>query len=104
VAVSTQRGRGIAPGPGVCPYNSRLQKGGALFEDMRLLVRHWQESGVNGQHDSVVAENLLGKHTRARAEDTLRRAFLPRFVNGQPANAWKIVRELEDRNLPVEII
>jgi Putative inner membrane protein (DUF1819) len=67
VAVSSQRGRKITPDPGACSYNSRLQKGGALFEDMRLLVRHWQESGVNGQHDSVVAENLLGKHTRACA-------------------------------------
>jgi hypothetical protein len=104
VAVSTQRGQRIAPDPGACPYNSRLQKGGALFEDMRLLVRNWQESGVNGQHDTVVAENLLGKHTRARSADTLRRAFLPRFVNGQPPDAWKIVRALEDRNLPVEIL
>jgi hypothetical protein len=104
VGVSSQRERRITQAPGACPYNSRLQKGGALFEDMRLLVRHWQESGVNGQHDSVVAENLLGKHTRARAVDTLRRAFIPRFVNGYPLHAWKIVRELEDRNLPVEII
>jgi hypothetical protein len=71
---------------------------------MRLLVRNWQESSVNGQHDTVVAENLLGKRTRARAADTLRYAFLPRFVNGQPAHAWKIVRALEDRNLPVEIL
>jgi len=71
---------------------------------MRLLVRHWQNMGVNGQQDIIVAENLLGKRTRARAADTLRRAFLPRFVNGRPPHAWKIVRELEDRNLPVEVL
>lgn len=70
---------------------------------MRLLVRHWQESGVNGWYDAVVAENLLGKHTRARAADVLRYLFLPRFVHGRPLHAWRIVRELEDRNLPVEI-
>lgn len=87
-----------------CTYNSRLQKGGDLLEDMRLLVRNWQDGGINAQRDIIVAENLLGKHTRARAADTLRRAFLPRFVRGRPPQAWKILRRLEDRNLPVEII
>jgi hypothetical protein len=90
--------------PVACAYNSRLQKGGALLEDMRFLVRNWQDGGINGQRDIVVAENLLGKHTRARAADTLRRAFLPRFVHGRPRQAWKILRTLENRNLPVEII
>ena len=52
----------------------------------------------------MVAENLLGKHTRARAADTLRYAFLPRFVNGHPPQAWKIVRALEDRHIPIEIL
>jgi hypothetical protein len=85
-------------------YNSRLQKGGALLEDMRLLVRRWQNAGPNGQQTTVVAENVLGKNTRARAADTLRYAFLPRFVNGRPPQAWKIVRALEDRNLPVEVL
>ena len=47
---------------------------------------------------------LLGKLTRTRSVDTIRRAFFPRFVNGQPGKAWKMVRELEDRNLPVEIL
>ena len=103
MAVSAQRGRKIATDPAPCSYNSRLQKGGALFEDMRLLVRNWQEIGVNGRYDEVVAENLLGKHTRARAADVLRYIFLPRFVHGRPLHAWRIVRELEDRTLPVEI-
>jgi len=90
VTARTRSGRKIETGSAGCLYNSRLQKGGALLEDMRLLVRNWQSIGVNGQRDTVVAENLLGKHTRARAVDTLRRAFLPRFVNGQPPQAWKI--------------
>lgn len=85
-------------------YNSRLQKGGALLEDMRLLVRSWQDGCEKKQADAVVVENLLGKRTRARARDTFRRAFLPRFVNGCPREAWKIVRELEDRNVPIEIL
>jgi hypothetical protein len=104
VTARTRPGRKIETDSVGCPYNSRLQKGGALLEDMRLLVHNWQNIGVNGQQDAVVAENLLGKHTRVRAFDTLRRAFLPRFVHGRPAQAWKIVRALEDRNLPVEII
>jgi hypothetical protein len=104
VAVSTPRRRRIATAPGARPYNSRLQHGRALFDDMRLLVRHWHESGVNGQHDAVVAENVLGKPTRARAADTLRRASLSRFVHGSPPHAWKIVGALEDRDLPVEMI
>ncbi|HXH08854.1 MAG TPA: BrxA family protein [Alphaproteobacteria bacterium] len=104
MAVGAQRGRKIATATTPCDYNSRLQKGGALLEDMRLLVRNWQATGPNGQSDTVVAENLLGKQTRARTIDTLRRAFLPRFVNGRPPHAWRIVRELEDHHLPVEVV
>lgn len=85
-------------------YNTRLQKGGALFDDMRLLVRSWQNTGVNGQRDTVIAENLLGKHTRTRAADTIRRAYLPRFVKGRPPQAWKLARALEDQHLSVEIL
>lgn len=83
-------------------YNSRLQKGGALLEDMRFLVRSWQNGSVQEQIDVIVTQNLLGKQSRARARETLRRAFLPRFVTGRPREAWEIVRELEDQNLPLE--
>jgi len=85
-------------------YNSRLQKGGALLEDMRLLVRNWQNGCEKSRINAAVVDNLLGKDTRTRAWDTFRRAFLPRFVNGSPREAWKIVRELEDRNVPIEIL
>lgn len=87
-----------------CSYNSRLQKGGALFDDMRLLVRNWQNGCEKSQIDAAVLENLLGKRTRSRAWETFRRAFLPRFVKGYPKDAWKIVRELEDRNVSVEVL
>ena len=50
-----------------CPYNTRLQKGGALLDDMRLLVRQWSEVPAGPQGDAVVVENLLGKETRSRA-------------------------------------
>lgn len=87
-----------------CGYNSRLQKGGALFEDMRLLVRNWRNEREENRQKSIVIENILGKNTRSRSLDTLRYAFLPRFVNGRPADAWKIVRTLEDRNVPVDLL
>lgn len=85
-------------------YNSRLQKGGALLDDMRLLVRAWTDTSANEQRDIQVVENLLGKTSRSRAADTYQRAFVPRFVNGVPKDAWKIVRPLEDREIAVEVL
>ncbi len=87
-----------------CPYNSRLLKGGALLTDMRILVRHWSGASDGSQAEAMIAENLLGKQTRARGADTCRRVFLPRYVAGDPPNAWKIARELEDRNVPLETL
>lgn len=87
-----------------CAYNSRLQKGGALLDDMRLLVRSWQDGDPSDQKHRAIVENILAKDTRARAVDTFNRTFLPRYVNGTPKNAWKLLRELEDRNCPLEIV
>ncbi len=83
-------------------YNTRIQKGGALLEDMRMLVRSWEE--IDGKDNRVEVRRLLGKKTLARSKDTLVRAFVPRFVQGDPTNAWKIVRLLEDRNVAPEIL
>lgn len=85
-------------------YNSRLQKGGALLDDMRVLVRAWSDQQSSDQRQKAIESNVLAKRTRARVADTLKRAFLPRFVAGDPPAAWKIVRELEDRDLPLEVI
>jgi len=87
-----------------CPYTSRLQKGGALLEDMRLLVRNWDGVSRDEQRQLVIAENSLGKTTRARAVDTFIRAFAPRFLDGDPPQAWRLVRLLEDLCLPVETL
>lgn len=91
-------------GAAVRSYTSRLQKGGALLDDMRLLVRIWQPVAARLLQHAVVAENVLGKQTRARALDTLRCAFLPRFVHGRPPQAWRLVRVLENHQLPLEIL
>jgi hypothetical protein len=82
-------------------YNTRIQKGGALLEDMRMLVRSWKEEGTNNNSE---VRRLLGKKTLARSRDTMIRAFIPRFLQGDPPNAWKIARLLEDRNAEPEII
>ena len=71
---------------------------------MRLLVRYWQEIDDSRYNDATLAKDLLNGRTSSRVRDILSQVFLPRFVNGNPRNAWKIVRELEDCNAPVEII
>lgn len=83
-------------------YQTRLQKGGSLLNDMRLLVRSWREEFGNAPVDS--ARNLLGKRTLARSRDTVIRAFGPRFLHGDPPQAWRIVRPLEDKQAEPEVL
>ena len=86
----------------VVPYHTRIQKGGALFDDMRLLVRYWTEK--TGSESGLATRSLLGKKTLARSKDTFTRSFSPRFLRGDPPGAWRIVRVLEDRNAEPEIL
>jgi hypothetical protein len=88
----------------VSAYTSRLQKGGALLEDLRALVRIWQDAPRSQLTEEVVRKNVLGKKSRMRVRDTLKRAFLPRLVLGDPPKAWKIVRPLEDNGTPLEVV
>jgi hypothetical protein len=89
---------------GTCPYTTRLQKGGALLDDMRALVRTWQNGAVSTQREEGVRANLLAKQSRSRITDIYQESFLPRFVRGPVPNAWRIVRPLEDRQLPIEVL
>ena len=82
-------------------YNTRLQKGGALLDDMRMLVRFWEKDDSKTRTE---IRRLLGKKTLARSQDTLIRTFMPRFIKGDPPNAWKIAKLIEDRNPEPEII
>jgi len=84
-------------------FTSRLQKGGALLEDMRRLVSAWSED-VRSSDAVPVVMRVLGKSTLPRAKDTYVRAFKPRFVNGNPPNAWKLARPLEDANAAIEVV
>ncbi len=83
-------------------YQTRLQKGGALLNDMRLLVRSWQEDYPDLR--SASARSLLGKKTIARSRDTVVRAFGPRFLHGDPPQAWRLLRPLEDRQAEPEVL
>src|SRR5262249_41174047 len=85
-------------------YTTRLQKGGALLNDMRLLVRTWNGGPLNEQREAGILENILGKQSRVRAADTYRRAFIPRFVRGNPPEGWRIIRPLEDREVSINTI
>lgn len=85
-------------------YTTRLQKGGALLEDMRQLVRSWREASNKQLREDVLRANVLNKGTRARLADVYRRTFVPRFVEGPIPNAWKLVRPLEDAEAPLHIV
>jgi hypothetical protein len=84
-------------------FTSRIQKGGALLSDMRQLVCQWAVKPSEVSPDRYVAE-VLQKPTRARAEDTYQRAFLPRFIASYPRDAWKLCAEIEKHAPPIEII
>lgn len=75
--------------------NSRLQKGGALLSDMRRLVAAWSADAAAGEPNAFVMKTL-GKPSVARAHDTYIRAFRPRFLEGDPPQAWMLARALED--------
>jgi hypothetical protein len=47
-------------------YTTRLQKGGALLDDMRQLVWSWSDAPVAAQRESGVRSNILNKGTRTR--------------------------------------
>ena len=81
----------------VCLYNTRIQKGGALLDDMRKLVRAWQATPAEQQMQAMIRANVLNKGTRARSADVLRRTYIPRFVEGPIPDAWKLVRPLAAR-------
>jgi bacteriophage exclusion system BrxA-like protein len=57
-----RRGLGETSAPWI--YTTRLQKGGALLDDMRQLVRTWSKAPTNGLRDEAIRANILNKGTR----------------------------------------
>jgi hypothetical protein len=80
---------------------SRIQKGGALLNDMRRLVAAWSDNSAS-EDISAFVMRTLGKPSLARARDTFSRAFRPRFLEGNPPQAWKLARALEDDGVDPE--
>jgi len=83
-------------------FTSRLQKGGALLQEMRQLTRLWSDSPEIAE--KLVAENPLALPSRARARDVIIRTFAPRFVKGDPPNLWKALSIFEAQSSNIEII
>lgn len=77
-------------------YTTRLQKAGAAIEDSRILLRHWSDAiPTEKLTDKLVSENVLGKASRMRMKDVIIRVFVPRFVRGEPKDAWRYLQTLE---------
>ena len=76
----------VPPAPA---YTSRIQKGGALIEEMRELVRLWTDAPLAENKAEVIRMNPLNKATRARVVDVLNRIFVPRFIEGSIRDSWK---------------
>jgi len=84
-------------------YNARLIKGGALVAEVRQLLRVWHPAEDAGKlAEDLVRDNALGKTSRIRTKDVLRVVFVPRYVEGNPPNAWRFLQPLERANWPIE--
>ncbi len=92
-----------AASAGQSRYTSRIQKGGALLDETRQLVRLWDSSPLEENKAQVIRANPLNKATRARILDVLNRIFIPRFVQGPIPNSWMLLRPLEDLETPTAI-
>jgi hypothetical protein len=66
-------------------FTVNIQKGGAMLEDTRRFVEVWDDDvdpAENLRH--ISEENLLGKTSRKRSDDVLRRILGPRYVASGP--------------------
>ncbi len=89
--------------PRLADVTTRLQKGGALLGDMRLLVSIWSDE-LSRMDPMPVISRHLPKATMARVRDTYTRSFRPRFIEGSPPQAWRLARTLEDCSAQIDVI
>ena len=82
---------------------SRLQKGGAVLSEMRLMVSKWSEDLARTDSPDS-AQKILSKMTIARARHMYIYIFRPRFIYGSPPQAWKLTQVLETLSADIDII
>lgn len=93
----------VPPKPRTQPttiYTTRLQKGGALLDDMRRLVLEWDDAPNCAER--LIAANVLSHPSRGRSRDVVMRAFVPRYVESRPPNLWKPLAILESGGWPAD--
>lgn len=86
-------------------FTVNIQKGGALLPDARRLVEVWDLTELADANLARVAGgNLLGKTTRRRLDDVLRRCLVPRLVAPGPQVIAALKQLLADHRAFVEAL
>lgn len=66
-------------------YTVNIQKGGAMLDDTRQVIEVWDDAADPSSNMHRIAEaNLLGKTSRKRSDDVMRRIIGPRYVTPGP--------------------
>lgn len=67
-------------------FTANIQKGGAMLDDTRRLLEVWDDGSDSASNLHRITEaNLLGKTSRKRSDDVLKRILGPRFVEPGPS-------------------
>ena len=82
-------------------YTTNVQKGGALIRECRMLLLEWLPAESIDQFlERVSAHNVLGKLSRRRVRDIVKRIFIPRFNGTRTPGAAPVRRLLESGAAP----
>ncbi len=85
-------------------YTANLMKGGAMIPETLALLRDWSpETPLAIFTETVIRENRIGKATRARVGDVLRRVFVRRFLQGSAPVAPHL-RALAEAGYPEPVL
>jgi len=86
-------------------YKARFHHSGAMINEMLILIRHFDETLSREEWiRQIIESNLLGKNTRSWLREIIVNNFYPRFVNGVIPNAYKHIRILDKKGVPLEIL
>ncbi len=89
----------------IIEYNCNLLKGGAVLDDIKILLKHWRnDTPQKVLTKELILKNVLGKKSRKRTADVIRYIFLPRYINGYPKNHWIYLKKLVEANVAIDII